>query len=97
MNISKRAAHYLRDADVDFATFFILDIAVQNKDDAVIILVPRPPETDRYFCAQYKGRKYGFQSIDRMMAVLAEGSYLSRAAADKLIRKFNDITNQGGI
>ncbi len=92
MNISKRAAHYLRDTDVDFHTFYILDIAVQNEKDAVVILAPRYPDTDHYFSAQYQGKKYGFQSIDHMMDVLVEGKYLSRFAADRLIHKFNTHT-----
>jgi len=92
MNISKRAAHYLRDTDVDFHTFYILDIVVQSKKDAVVILAPRDPDSDRYFSVQYKGKKYGFQSIGHMMDVLVEGKYLSRFAADRLIHKFNTHT-----
>lgn len=99
MNIGRRAAHYLRDTSIDFTTFFILDIAVRDKDNAVVILAPRYPDTDPYFLAWYKGERRGFQTIDRMMAVLVEGKFLSRFAADRLIRKFNnmDKTDQGGI
>lgn len=93
MNISRRAAHYLRDTDIDFHTFYILDIAVQSKEDAVVILAPRRPDTDRYFMAQYKGKRYGYQSIDRLIDVLVEGKYISRFAADRLIRKFNTKNN----
>lgn len=53
MNISKKAAHYLKNTDIDFATFFILDIAVQDKDNAVLILAPINPNVDRYFSTQY--------------------------------------------
>lgn len=99
MNISRKTAHYLRDTDIDFATFFILDIAVRDRDRAVVILAPRFPETDHRFYAWYKGERYGFQTIDCMMDVLVEGKYLSRFAADRLIRKFNNIAkkNQGGV
>lgn len=99
MNISRKAAHYLRDTNIDFATFFILDIAVRDEDGAVVILAPRFPEIDHRFYAWYKGERYGFQTIDCMMAALVEGKYLSRSAADRLIRKFNnmDKTDEGGI
>lgn len=99
MNIGRRAAHYLRDTSIDFTTFFILGIAVRDKDNAVVILAPRYPDTDPYFLAWYKGERHGFQTIDRMMAVLVEGKFLNRFAADRLIRKFNnmDKTDQGGI
>ena len=99
MNISGKAAHCLRDTNIDFATFFILDIAVCDKGRAVVILAPRFPETDHRFYAWYKGERYGFQTIDRMMDILVEGKYLSRFAADRLIWKFNNIAkkNQGGV
>ena len=99
MNIGRKAAHYLRDTSIDFTTFFILDIIVRDEDNAVVILAPRYPNTDLYFLAWYKGERHGFQSIDRMMAVLVEGKYISRFAADRLIRKFSNVdkTDQGGI
>lgn len=94
MNISGKAAHCLRDTNIDFTTFFILDIAVRDRNKAVVILAPRFPEIDHRFYAWYKGERYGFQTIDRMMDVLVEGKYLSRFAADRLIRKFNNIAKK---
>lgn len=97
MNISRKVAHYLRDTDIDFATFFILDIAVRDENKAVVILAPRFPETDRRFYVWHKGKRYGFHTIDHMMAVLVEGKHLSRFTADRLIRKFNNTVKTGGV
>ncbi|MEG0919182.1 MAG: hypothetical protein RR967_01875 [Anaerovoracaceae bacterium] len=96
MNISKKAAHYLKNTDIDFATFSILDIAVQDKDNAVLILAPINPNVDRYFFTQYKGKKCGFESIERMMSVLVECRHINRFYADRLIEKYNK-TIQGGF
>ena len=49
MNISRKTAHCLRDTNIDFATFFILNIAACDKGRAVVILAPRFPETDHRF------------------------------------------------
>ena len=65
MNIGRRAAHYLRDTSIDFTTFFILGIAVRDKDNAVVILAPRFPKTGHRFYAWHKGERYGFQPIER--------------------------------
>ncbi len=65
MNISGKAEHCLRDTNIDFAAFFILDIAARDRDKAVVILAPRFPKTGHRFYAWHKGERYGFQPIER--------------------------------
>lgn len=94
MNITKKAAHYLRETHIDFTAFYILDIAVQNEEHAVILLAPINPSRDRYFCIQYYGKSYFYESIERMMAVCVETGYISRRLAERLVATYYDNLNE---
>lgn len=52
MKLPGKIARYLR-GNVDFDSFFILAIAVQDKEDAVLLLAPRDITTDKFFYMQY--------------------------------------------
>lgn len=91
MKIPDQIAHYLR-GNVDFDSFFILDIAVQDKDNAVLLLAPRDITTDKFFCMQYKGRSYFYNSMENMMEACVGCRYLSRNAAKRLTRKYYKST-----
>ncbi len=87
MKLPDKIAHYLR-GNVDFDSFFILDISVQDKDNAVLLLAPRDITIDKFFCIQYKGRSYFYNSVENMMESCVRCSYLSRAAAGRLTRRY---------
>lgn len=87
MKLPGKIAHYLR-GNVDFDSFFILDIAVQDKENAVLLLAPRDMTTDKFFCMQYRGRSYFYGSIENMMDACVKCRYLSPAAAERLIRRY---------
>lgn len=88
MKLPKKIAHYLR-GNVDFDSFFVLDIAVQDKEDAVLLLAPKDITTDKFFCMQYCGHSYFYGSIENMMEACVKCQYLSPAAAKRLIRKYH--------
>lgn len=88
MKLPDKTAHYLR-GNVDFDSFFILDIAVQDKKNAVLLLAPRDITTDKFFCMQYRGHSYFYGSIENMMESCVKCRYLSRAAAKRLTRKYH--------
>ena len=88
MKLPGRIAHYLR-GNVDFDSFFVLDIAVQDKENAVLLLGPRDITTDKFFCMQYKGDSYFYGSIENMMEACVKCQYLSHAAAERLTRKYH--------
>lgn len=88
MKLPGKIARYLR-GNVDFDSFFILDIAVQNKENAVLLLAPRDITTDKFFCIQYKGHSYFYSSIENMMDACVKCRYFSRASAERLIRKYD--------
>lgn len=87
MKLPKKIARYLR-GNVDFDSFFILDIAVQDDENAVLLLAPRDITTDKFFCMQYKGHSYFYSSIENMMEACVQCQYLSRISAKRLIRKY---------
>lgn len=87
MNLPDKTAHYLR-GSIDFDSFFILDIAVQDKDNAALLLAPRDISTDKYFCMQYRGNSYFYGSVENMMEACVEYKYLSRTAANQLTKKY---------
>lgn len=87
MKLPDKIAHYLR-GNVDFDSFSILDISVQDKEDAVLLLAPRNITTDKLFCMQYRGHSYFYSSIENMMDACVQCRYLSRAAAKRLIRRY---------
>lgn len=93
MKLPDKIAHYLR-GNVDFDSFFILDIAVQDKENAVLLLAPKDITTDKFFCMQYRGRSYFYSSIENMMDACMNCRYLSRAAAERLIRKYYKSTRK---
>lgn len=88
MNITKKAAHYLREAHIDFTSFYILDIAVQNEKHAAVLLALIDRARDRYFCIQYMGNSYFYGSIEQMMNICVETEYLTRREADRLISDY---------
>lgn len=88
MKLPGKIARYLR-GNVDFDSFFILDIAVQDKEDAVLLLAPRDMTTDKFFCMQYRGRSYFYNSMENMMDACVKCRYLSCASAERLIRKYD--------
>lgn len=71
MKLPNKIAHYLR-GNVDFDSFFILDIAIQDKENAVLLLAPRDITTDKFFCMQYKGRSYFYGSMEKYDGSLCE-------------------------
>ena len=87
MKLPKKIAHYLR-GNVDFDSFFVLDIAVQDKEDAVLLLAPRDITTDKFFCMQYRGRSYFYHCMGNMMEACVKCRYLSPTAAKRLTRKY---------
>lgn len=91
MNIDKKIAHYLCNSWIDFQTFYILDIIPQNKDDAVIILAPLHPEEDPVFFVWYQGKRYPYQSFERMIDILVECGHINRRYADSLKKKYENI------
>lgn len=88
MNITKKAAHYLREAHIDFTTFSILDIAVQNEKHAAVLLAPINRARDKYFCVQYMGNSYYYGSIEQMLDICVETGYLTRREADRLLTDY---------
>ena len=88
MKLPKKIAHYLR-GNVDFDSFFVLDIAVQDKEDAVLLLAPRDITTDKFFCIQYRGHSYFYGSIENMMEACVKCQYLRPTAAKRLTRKYH--------
>ncbi len=93
MKLPDKIAHYLR-GNVDFDSFFILDIAVQDKEDAVLLLAPRDMTTDTFFCMQYRGHSYFYGSIENMMDACVKCQYLSPAAAERLTRRYYKSTGK---
>lgn len=87
MKLPGKIAHYLR-GNVDFDSFSILDIAVQDKDNAVLLLAPRDVTTNKFFCMQYCGHSYFYNCMENMMQACVKCQYLSPAAAKRLIRKY---------
>lgn len=88
MKLPKKIEHYLR-GNVDFDSFFVLDIAVQDKENAVLLLAPRDITTDKFFCMQYHGHSYFYCSIENMMEACVKCQYLRPAAAKRLIRIYH--------
>ena len=88
MKLPGRIAHYLR-GNVDFDSFFVLDIAVQDKENAVLLLAPRDITTDKFFCMQYRWHSYFYGSIENMMEACVKCLYLHPAAAKRLTRKYH--------
>lgn len=88
MKLPRKIARYLR-GNVDFDSFFVLDIAVQDKKDAVLLLAPRDITTDKFFCMQYHGHSYFYGSIENMMEACVKCQYLRPAAAERLTRKYH--------
>ena len=87
MKLPKKIEHYLR-GNVDFDSFFILDIAVQDKENAVLLLAPMDITTDKFFCMQYRGHSYFYGSIEKMMDACVKCQYLHPAIAKRLMRKY---------
>lgn len=87
MKLPGRIAHYLR-GNVDFDSFFVLDIVVRDKENAVLLLAPRDITTDKFFCMQYRGHSYFYGSIENMMEACVKCQYLSPAAARRLAKKY---------
>lgn len=87
MKLPGKIARHLR-GNVDFDSFFILDIAVQDRENAVLLLAPRDMTTDKFFCMQYKGHSYFYGSMENMMEACVKCRYLRRAATKRLIRKY---------
>jgi len=96
LKLPDKIAHYLR-GNVDFDSFFILDIAVQDKENAVLLLAPRDMTTDKFFCMQYRGRSYFYSSIENMMDACVKCQYLSRVSAKRLIRKYDKSTGKNCV
>lgn len=96
MKLPGKIAHYLR-GNVDFDSFFILDIAVQDKDNAVLLLAPRDVTTDKFFCMQYRGRFYFYSSIENMMDACIECQYLSPTTARRLTKKYHKSTGKACV
>lgn len=88
MKLSGKIARYLR-GNVDFDSFFVLDIAVQDKENAVLLLAPRDMTTDKFFCMQYKGNSYFYGSIENMMKACVKCQYLRPTTAKWLMRKYH--------
>ncbi len=88
-----KIARYLR-GNVDFDSFFILDIAVQNKENAVLLLALRDITTNKFFCMQYRGHSYFYGSIEIMMEACVQCQYLRPAATKRLIRKYDKFTGK---
>jgi len=93
VKLPKKIAHYLR-GNVDFDSFFVLDIAVQDKEDAVLLLAPRDITTDKFFCMQYRGHSYFYGSIENMMEACVKCQYLRPAAAERLARRYLKFTKK---
>lgn len=93
MKLPEKIAHYLR-GSVDFDSFFVLDIAVQDKGNAVLLLAPRDITTDKFFCMQYKGDSYFYGSIENMMEACVKCQYLRPAAAERLARRYYKSTGK---
>ena len=87
MKLPNKIAHYLR-GNMDFDSFFILDIAVQDKDNAVLLLAPKDVTTDKFFCIQYRGHSYFYNCMENMMQACVKCQYLSLATAKRLTRKY---------
>ncbi len=80
---------------MDFDSFFVLDIAVQDKEDAVLLLAPRDITTDKFFCMQYRGHSYFYGgSIENMMEACVKCQYLRPAAAERLARRYLKFTKK---
>ena len=93
MKLPKKITHYLW-GNVDFDSFFILDITVQDKENAVLLLAPRDITTDKFFCMQYRGHSYFYGSIENMMEVCVKCRYLRPAAAKRLTKKYLKFTKK---
>ena len=93
MKLPKKIAHYLW-GNVDFDSFFVLDIAVQDKEDAVLLLAPRDITTDKFFCMQYRGHSYFYGSIENMMEACVKYQYLHPAAVKRLIKRYHKSTGK---
>lgn len=87
MKLPNKIAHYLR-GNVDFDSFFVLDIAMQDKNNAVLLLAPRDIIADKFFCMQYRGRSYYYNSVENMVEACVECRYFSRTTAKRLTRKY---------
>lgn len=96
MKLPGKIAHYLR-GNVNFDSFFILDIAVQDKENAVLLLAPKDMTTDKFFCMQYCGHSYFYSSIENMMEACVKCQYLSRISAKRLIRKYDKSTGKNCV
>ena len=96
MKLPKKIARYLR-GNVDFDSFFILDIAVQDKNNAVLLLAPRDIAADKFLCMQYKGRSYFYSSIENMMEACVKCQYLSHAAVKRLVRRYYKSTGKACV
>lgn len=88
MKLPGKIAHYLQ-GNVDFDSFFVLDIAVQDEENPVLLLAPRDITIDKFFCMQCKGHSYFYGSIENMMEVCVKCQYLSPAATKRLTRKYH--------
>lgn len=93
MKLPDRIAHYLR-GNVDFDSFFILDIAVQDEENAVLLLAPRDMTTDKFFCMQYRGHSYFYGSIENMMEACVKCQYFSPTTARRLTRRYYKLTGK---
>lgn len=88
MNLSKRMAHYLK-GNIDFSSFYIVDVIPQNKHNAVILLAPTIKEKYSHFNLQYKDRSLYYGTIEGMMEQCITCGYISRLRANIRILQYH--------
>ncbi len=88
MKMNKKLEYHLRHAHIDFTAFRIIEILPQNNEHAVVLLAPKDAAPLNYFAYQHEDKCLYYNSIEDMLLSCVRRNYLTRRAADKIIKNF---------
>ncbi len=80
MRLSRKMERHLR-VHIDLAVFRILSVIPQSRNSAVILLVPRNQNEDKYFNMKCCNESYWYCTIDQMLDDCIDRGFISRIHA----------------
>ena len=88
MKFDKKLNYYLRDANIDFTTFEILEVIPQKNDHAVVFLAPRTQGMYSYFCVHFMNNHNYYGSLEQMLEASVEYERITDKDAERIKKDY---------
>lgn len=90
MRLNRKMLHFLK-ANIDFSSFYIVDIIPQNKKDAVVLLAPISEGEYSYFNLQYRDKSHYYGTFESMLEACVHYKYVSKFKAKRIKKRYKKL------